>query len=326
MTPGQLNFWTLVVFILALLAGWLLVRWYESHRNGPRQQAAARLTTLLNVGESKQAQESLLIDRALFQEYAKTGNALSAWISRRRQRLVNVCGSRFRHFIVVISILIGGSLFVLSWLLPLDHWWGQLVLLLDPLVMLAIGYLRAEGRYKKDFLLMFPDALDLIIRAVRAGVPANQAISAAGKEFADPLRTEFTQMGDGLRLGLDLKDVLNDADLRIGVPEFSFFAVCLLLQRETGGQLTETLENLAQIIRARRDLVLKARALTAEPRLASMFIAAIPFLLMAGLWFLNHDYILPLFVTDAGLSMLKLALGMIVVGMGLIFWISNLKV
>jgi tight adherence protein B len=326
MTPGQLNFWTLVVFVLALLGGWQLLKWRELRRNGPQKQAAARLSALLNEGESSQAKESLLVDRALFQEYAASGNALSIWLSRRRQRLINVCGSRLRSFILVISVLVAVSEGLLIWMLPLAGWLARMVLLLDPMLMLTIGYLWAEGRYKKDFLQMFPDALDLIIRAVRAGVPANQAISAVGKEFSDPLRTEFSQMGDALRLGIDLKDVLNDAEQRIGVPEFSFFSVCLLLQRETGGQLTETLENLAQIIRARRDLVLKARALTAESRMASLFIAAVPFLLLGGLWFLSHDYILPLFVTESGLFMLKLALGLIIVGLSLIYWISNLKV
>lgn len=326
MTPAQLNFWTAVAFILALLAGWVLMKVRAARRDGPQRLAAKRLIALLDTGEVKSASDSLPADGALFQEYANTGNAMWSWLTQRRRRLVNVCGTQIRRFIVIVSISTAVSELAMCWLLPLTQWWALLLLLADPLMILAVATLWAESRYKKRFLQQFPDALDLIIRAVRAGVPANQAIGVAGKEFADPLRTEFTQMGDGLRLGIDLKDVLDDARQRIAVPEFSFFAVCLLLQRETGGQLTETLENLSQIIRARRDLVLKARVLTAESRTASMFIAAIPFLLVGGLWFLNHDYILPLFTTAGGLALLKTALALVAVGLALIFWLSNLKV
>lgn len=326
MTPAQLNFWTAVAFILALLAGWALTKVRAARRDGPQRRAAKRLAVLLDTGEVKPTGDSLPASDALFQEYANTGNAMRSWLAQRRRRLVNICGTQIRRFTVIVLISIAVSELAMCWLLPLTQWWAMLLLLADPLAILAVATLWAESRYKKRFLQQFPDALDLIIRAVRAGVPANQAIGAAGKEFADPLHTEFTQMGDGLRLGIDLKDVLDDAQQRIAVPEFSFFAVCLLLQRETGGQLTETLENLSQIIRARRDLVLKARVLTAESRTASMFIAAIPFLLVGGLWFLNHDYILPLFATAGGLVLLKTALALVAVGLALIFWLSNLKV
>lgn len=326
MTPAQLNFWTAVAFILTLLAGWALMKVRAARRDGPQRQAAKRLAILLDTGEVKPTGDSLPASDALFQEYAHTGNAIRSWLAQRRRRLVNICGTQIRRFTVIVFISTAVSELAMCWLLPLTQWWVMLLLLADPLAILAVATLWAESRYKKRFLQQFPDALDLIIRAVRAGVPANQAIGAAGKEFADPLHTEFTQMGDGLRLGIDLKDVLNDAQQRIAVPEFSFFAVCLLLQRETGGQLTETLENLSYIIRARSDLARKARVLTAESRMASMFIAAIPLLLTGGLWFLNHDYILPLFATASGLVLLKTALALVAVGLALIFWLSNLKV
>lgn len=329
MTPAQLDFWTIAAFILALLAGWGLMKVRESRRMGPRQKAAERLAALLaspGAGEGRPSGDAAPAGDALFQEYATTGNTVRSWMAQRRRRLINICGTQIRHFVAIVSVSIAISVLAMCWLLPLASWWAPLLLAADPLAILAVGALWAESRYKKRFLQQLPDALDLIIRAVRAGVPANQAIGAAGKEFADPLHTEFTQMGDGLRLGIDLKDVLADAQARIAVPEFSFFAVCLLLQRETGGQLTETLENLAYIIRARRDLVLKARVLTAESRTASLFIAAVPFLLVGALWFLNHDYIAPLFTTAGGLTLLKTAMALVTVGLALIFWLSNLKV
>jgi len=101
--------------------------------------------------------------------------------------------------------------------------------------------------------------------------------------------------------------------------------VCMLLQRETGGPLTETLENLAQIIRARSEIALKAKALTAEVRTASKVMAVIPLMVVAVLWMLNPAYIMPLFATPSGLSVLKLAIGLIAVGLGIIYHLANAR-
>lgn len=325
MSAGMLNFWTALVFCLAMLAGWLILKTYESRRQAPENRVRAHLIAMLDLPLAEESPEDEHSDALLFQKQQSSSQVLS-WLIARQRRLKTVCCSQERLFIISETLLALLVAILLIWMLPMDSWWGPLLLLLSPFMVLVFGYRFMVHRFKKRFLAQFPNALDLIIRAVRAGVPANQAISAASKEFSDPLHTEFGLMGDGLRLGLDLKEVLDEAERRIGVAEFSFFCVCLLLQRETGGPLTETLENLAQIIRARTELQLKARALTAETRTASKVIAAIPAVVISVMWFLNHDYIATLFTTSGGLFLLKLSLGLVVTGLLVIQHLANLKV
>ncbi|NPT44719.1 pilus assembly protein [Paraburkholderia sp. 1N] len=180
------------------------------------------------------------------------------------------------------------------------------------------------ARFRLRFLADFPDTLDLVIRAVRAGIPVVQAISTAGVESEEPVRATFRTMGDALLVGAELKDVLQQAAARLQISDFSFFSVCLILQRETGGNLGETLENLSAIVRARRDIRAKSKALTAEGRLASKMIAAVPFTLMAFLYLVNRPYLDTLTHTHAGHKILTLAAVLLTIGLWMINKISNL--
>jgi Flp pilus assembly protein TadB len=159
---------------------------------------------------------------------------------------------------------------------------------------------------------------------VRAGIPVVQAISTAGREADEPVRSTFRTMGDALRLGADLTEVLDQAVQRLQIADFSFFAVCLLLQRETGGNLAETLENLAAIIRSRRDIRLKTKALTAEGRLATNIISAVPFAVTGMLYVVNRPYVELLFDTRAGHKIVTLAAVLLTVGLWMVRKMSKL--
>lgn len=180
------------------------------------------------------------------------------------------------------------------------------------------------GRFRLRFLAAFPDTLDLIIRAVRAGIPAVQAICIAGAESEEPVRATFRTMGDALLVGAELKEVLEQAAVRLQLADFSFFTVCLILQRETGGNLGDTLETLAAIVRSRRDIRAKSKALTAEGKLASKMIAAVPFVIMGIFYLTNRPYLETLTNTHAGHKILALAAGLMTVGLWLINKIANL--
>ncbi len=194
--------------------------------------------------------------------------------------------------------------------------------------LLAGGAGRAliVGRYRQRFLEQFPEALELIIRAVSAGVPAHQAIQMAGEEMAAPLGREFARMGHALHLGMDPGDVLDAAARRIGIADFRFFAVCLQLQRETGGPLAETLENLAYVIRVRRDTRLKTRALTAQSRAASKVISLVPFALVGVLELGNSHYLDILFFTAPGQRLLWVAAGLLFLGLAVINHMARLEI
>jgi Flp pilus assembly protein TadB len=110
------------------------------------------------------------------------------------------------------------------------------------------------------------------------------------------------------------------------MPDFSFFSVCVLLQRESGGSVSEALENLSAIIRARRDLALKARALTAEGRMSGLIMSLLPFFIIAMLYTINRPYVEVLFITEAGQKLLWVAAGMLLVGVLSIRKLSRMEI
>jgi tight adherence protein B len=172
----------------------------------------------------------------------------------------------------------------------------------------------AQGRYQRKFLDIFPDALDLIVRAVRSGLPAPEAIELVSREVRPPVGTEFQKLLDELRIGAELEEALQRAADRIRVPDFRFFAVSLLLQRQTGGGIAETLSNLGGIIRQRKALRMKARALTAEAQASAALVATTPFVAGVGLFLINRDLITVLFFDPRGRFMLGIAVASLLTG------------
>src|SRR5690606_23644388 len=170
-----------------------------------------------------------------------------------------------------------------------------------------------------------PDVLDTITRASQAGVPVALAIRTVGEIYDWPVGPEFRRIGTALQLGNDLGAVLDEAELRIHLPDFSFLAVCLMLQRETGGPLSAALNNLSNLLRERRDLRLKAKAMTAEARLTSKLIGAIPILMLGMMWLTNRDYISVLFDTRAGNLILVIAGLMLAIGLFTVNRLAKLR-
>ena len=173
----------------------------------------------------------------------------------------------------------------------------------------------AQGRYQRKFLDIFPDALDLIVRAVSSGLSAPEAIELVSREVRPPVGTEFQQLLDELRIGAELEEALQRAADRIRVPDFRFFAVSLLLQRQTGGGIAETLSNLGGIIRQRKALRMKARALTAEAQASAALVATTPFVAGVGLFLINRDLITVLFFDPRGRFMLGIAVASLLTGL-----------
>jgi tight adherence protein B len=179
-----------------------------------------------------------------------------------------------------------------------------------PILLLQI----AQSRYQRRFLDVFPDALDLIVRAVRAGLPAPEAIEVVTREARPPVGGEFQRMLDEMRIGKEMEEALQHAADRIRVPDFQFFVVSLLLQRQTGGGIAETLTNLSTIIRQRGALRRKGRALTAEAQASAAVVATAPFIAGAGLFLIDRNLMSVLFADPRGRFMLGLAVVCLLLG------------
>lgn len=183
---------------------------------------------------------------------------------------------------------------------------------------------RLISRREQAFLSDFPDALDLIVRAVRAGIPVTETLQIVADEGGPRIAEEFSTIGEELALGVDMAATLKSAAHRIGIPDFNFFVVSLLLQRETGGGLAETLENLSNVVRRRKELRLKIRALTSEGRMSAKIVGGIPVLAIGAITVMRPEYMQPLIQDPTGRVLLAAGAGSIVLGMTLIGRITRM--
>jgi tight adherence protein B len=175
-----------------------------------------------------------------------------------------------------------------------------------------IGYLG--GRRLKAFTGAFPEAIDLIVRGLRSGLPISESIVTVSKEIADPIGTEFRTIDQSIRLGRSIEEALWDTTQRIDTPEFKFFVISISVQRETGGNLAETLDNLSDILRRRRQMKLKVRALSSEARASAYIIGSLPFVMFGILTLVNYDYVMELFRDPRGLVLVAVGLGSMLIG------------
>ena len=177
---------------------------------------------------------------------------------------------------------------------------------------LVIG--RLGKRRLTAFIKLFPDAIDLVVRALRSGLPVSEAIVGAGHEIADPVGAELRLVEGGMKMGRDLESLLWDTAKRIDASEFRFFVIALSVQRETGGNLAETLSNLSDVLRRRRQMQAKAHAMASETRATTMILGGLPVAVILVLSLTSPAYLAPLITDVRGFVLDAIAIGMLTTG------------
>ena len=162
-----------------------------------------------------------------------------------------------------------------------------------------------------------------MVRAVKAGLPVLDAMVSVGNEIRDPVGVVFRDAIDEMRIGADIETVLQRTADRIRVPDFRFFVVALALQRRTGGSLADTLANLAYVIRRRKELRLKARALSAESKAAATVLSSLPVITIGALMLFNPKAVQTLFIDRRG--NIFLGLGILSLGTGIMVMRTIIK-
>jgi tight adherence protein B len=181
-------------------------------------------------------------------------------------------------------------------------------------------------RRMRSFLNLFPDAIDLMVRALRSGLPISEAIIGAAQEIGNPVGPEFSTIESGMRMGRDLESLLWDIAKRIDAPELRFFIIALSVQRETGGNLAETLANLSDLLRRRRMMAQKVRAMSSEARASTMILGSLPFVVTTILLLTSPTYIRTLFTDPRGMMLIALALAMLGTGIGIMVKMAKFEI
>ncbi len=177
---------------------------------------------------------------------------------------------------------------------------------------LCVGWMVARRR--NAFTRMFPDAIDLMVRGLRSGLPVTETIAASGREMRDPVGPEFQRISDAVRLGQTLEDALWEAARRLDTPEFKFFVISLSVQKETGGNLAETLANLSEILRSRKQMRLKIKAMSSEANASAAILGSLPFIMFGIIYLMSPEYESILFMDIRGRVMLGGALALMSAG------------
>ncbi len=192
-----------------------------------------------------------------------------------------------------------------------------------PLLALGIGVLAGAGlphmivshfikKRLNDFNAKFPDGIELLVRGLRSGLPVTETLAVVAQEIPGPVGSEFKGVVERIKIGRTMEESLQETADRLGTPEFQFFVITLAIQRETGGNLAETLSNLSDVLRKRAQMKLKIRAMSSESKASAYIVGALPFIVFTLIWWINPKYIGGFFTDDR----------LIVTGLGGLVWMS----
>jgi tight adherence protein B len=148
------------------------------------------------------------------------------------------------------------------------------------------------------FTARFPDAIELMVRGLRSGLPISETLGVVADEIPGAIGDEFRTVSDKMKIGRTMEAALQDTADRLGTPEFQFFVITLAIQRETGGNLAETLANLADVLRKRAQMKLKIKAMSSESKASAWIVGALPFIVFILIWFINGKYMQNFFVDE----------------------------
>ena len=182
--------------------------------------------------------------------------------------------------LISVGLIVKGAPFILSLLL------GIFVGIGAP--HFVIG--RMIKRRVNKFNTNFPDAIELMVRGLRSGLPITETLVIVAGEITGPVGVEFRMVADKMKIGRTMEAALQDTADRLGTAEFQFFVITLAIQRETGGNLAETLSNLADVLRKRAQMKLKIRAMSSESKASAYIVGSLPFVVFTLVWMINPGY------------------------------------
>jgi tight adherence protein B len=205
---------------------------------------------------------------------------------------------------VTMALVFRGAPFVLSLLL------GMLVGIGGPHFVIGKMIKRRVAKFTTNF----PDAIELMVRGLRSGLPITETLGIVASEIQGPVGVEFRIVADKMKIGRTMEAALQDTADRLGTAEFQFFVITLAIQRETGGNLAETLSNLADVLRKRAQMKLKIRAMSSESKASAYIVGSLPFVVFTLVWMINPHYMQGFF-TDQRLMVAGMG-GMVWMGIG----------
>ncbi len=228
---------------------------------------------------------------------------------------------KYYIFSIICAVVFAGLLLMIS------H--KEIIALLG-LIIGGIGFpawmlnFRKKRRIAK-YLHVLPDAVEVIVRGIKSGLPVVDCFRIISEESVEPVKSEFKNIVEAQSMGVPLGEAVELLYKNMPVAESNFFAIAISIQQKSGGNLAETLSNLARVLRERKKLKLKIISLISEAKASVMIIGALPLFVTCAVFFMNPEYIEILWTTDKGILLLIISAGMYATGLFVMHRMINFK-
>ncbi len=285
----------------------------------------SQINRRLMLSKDRTDRESVLVELRRERGLSTGGNFRLSLVALNRLILQSGITIGFTRLVVIISItsvvaFVGAALFRGNFVE------GALAALLSATVLPYLVLRMLRARRQKKFGAQFPDALDIIVRSLRAGHPVPVAINMVGREMPDPIGSEFGMVSDEITYGADLETAIRNLYGRIGSDDLPLFVTAVGIQGSTGGNLGEILENLSGVIRQRFKMRRKIRALAAESRASAMILSALPIGVFIVVQVVTPDFYAAVWHEPLTKVLLGFGAGWMVVGNLTMFKMVNFKI
>lgn len=279
----------------------------------------------LRLMKDQPSRENVLIQ--LRRERGLTGGGSYAMRILSLNRLVLQSGLTLGlNRIVLVAGAAAVLVFFLVWTVRDDLFEASVVALVGALVLPYVALVALRARRQGKFGQQFPDAIDIIVRSLRAGHPVPVAISMVARELADPVGTEFGIVADEITYGADLETGMRNLAYRVGQEDLPLFVTAVAIQGATGGNLSEILENLSRVIRERFKMRRKVKALAAEGKFSALFLSCLPVAIFFMIRYVAPDFYGSVWKFDMTKFGLAMAGGWMVIGNLVMYRMVNFRI
>jgi len=302
---------TLVTLGLSLVAMTSIIGLVIAHNTGPRARLKARIAAIAGAKDGPAASKAEAAPGTHRLRQIRTKLAEAAGGSGKPSRRVavrllldraglGIAVGRFYLWSIAATAFGTGLYLVLGY--PWYWLWAVLIVMGVGLPRRVLGTLAV--RRQRKFTQYFADAIDVIVRGIKSGLPVGECLNIIARESPEPVAMEFRFLVEGQKLGMTLKQALERSTRRMPTADMKFFAIVLNLQQQTGGNLAETLAGLSDVLRQRKRMADKVRAMSSEARMTATIIGSMPFLISLMIFLIDPGYIALLWTNPTGKKIL----------------------
>ena len=317
----------ILVFVVISLAGFVVLSLFDERKARARVLRDRLIDTQETVEQKAGEETALLRDEVLSEIPAldsllRRSDRVSALQKLLSQADIKIRAGNFLFLCLASGVALGVIVFMFAKRDPLFAWVGMMVGFFLPYSYASYQRTKRFDAFEEHF----PEAIDTLARAVRAGHAFTTALEMISSEVTEPVASEFRILFEEQKFGLPVRDALANLVERVPLVDVKFFVTAVMLQRETGGNLAETLQNLSDLLRRRRSMRQKARAMASEARASTAILGSLPIVVTIILFMTSPNYIMVLFSDVRGLILVAIALGMLVAGIGIMIRMAKFEI